>query len=235
MALPIMSQVVHDEIDRATRLGQRLEDLVVRRNEFRIKTDRDDVIIACWSLIFEYQKGILCLLGFQYYAPAFALLRPVVDALVRCYVAHLGSDEEVRRIRQDRYSVNYEKDGIRIDKAIGASSPVLETYLKGVRSLLHSFTHSGTAQLSRRFDGNVVAQSFSDAAITALIRNSSSAVFMVTALITSHFDFDQESQETQRIWIEYSRLGASVTEQLQPNDSAHDHERQQKAYCKAPA
>src|SRR4051794_6604076 len=111
-----MSQVVDHEIDRATRLGQRLEDLVFKRNEFRIKSDRDDILIACWSLLFEYQKGILCLLRFQYYAPAFALLRPVVDALVGSHVAHIGSNDEVQRIRQDRYSVNYEKDGLRIDK-----------------------------------------------------------------------------------------------------------------------
>ncbi len=145
---------ISEEIDRATELGRSLERLIFKRGSFSVRTDRDDLLIGYWSLICEYNKGVLCLLRYKFYAPAFALLRPIVETVVRCHVAKFGSDEEVRRLRRDQYTVSYEKDGARIDKAVGTGSS-LETYLKNSRSLLHSFTHSGKAQLSRRFSGQM--------------------------------------------------------------------------------
>jgi hypothetical protein len=100
-----MTPLIAEEIDHATQIVQKLEELIVKRGAFLIRTERDDLLIAYWSLICEYNKGVLCLLRYEFNAPAFALLRPIIDALVRCHVAKIGSDEEVRRLRQDRYSI----------------------------------------------------------------------------------------------------------------------------------
>jgi hypothetical protein len=197
-----MTHDIDDEIARATDLGRSLEQLVVNKGSLTVRSDRDGLLIAYWSLICEYNKGILCLLHYKFYAPAFALLRPIVETVVRCHVAKFGSEDEVRRLRNDQYTVNYEKDGARIDKAVGTGS-LLETYLKTARPLLHSFTHSGKAQLSRRFLGNDVEQSFCAPEIVSLIANCASAVFMITVLITRHFDFSQEWEAAQKIWLQY--------------------------------
>jgi hypothetical protein len=203
-----MTQTIEQEVDRATELGRRLESLVVIRKEFLINSDREYILSGYWSLVFELYKGILCLLKHDYYAPAFALLRPVVDALVKSHIAHIGPDDEVRRISLDQWSLNYEKDGTRIDKAMRAERPVMEDYLKKARDLLHSFTHSGMTQLARRFEGTQVGQSFTEIEIVALIRNCTSAVFMVTVLVTQHFGFVEENRAAQRIWIDY---GSSIS------------------------
>jgi len=44
-----------------------------------------------------------CLLHNKFYSPAFALLRPIMEALVRACVVLVGTPEEVARIRQDEF------------------------------------------------------------------------------------------------------------------------------------
>jgi hypothetical protein len=200
--MSISTECINDEIDRATRLGQELEDLVAGKGGFVIRSDRDDLIIGYWSLIFEYGKGILALVRLNFPAPAFALLRPVVDALVKAHMALIGSERDVLSIRQDRYNVSYEKDGRRIDEAFGLGS-LLDNYLKQARPLLHSLTHSGRAQLWRRFEGEQVGASFSDVEVAKLVGNTSAAVYLITVLVTRHFGFEEERQAAERVFLQY--------------------------------
>jgi hypothetical protein len=46
------------------------------------------------------------------------------------------SEDEVKKIRNDRFKVNYDKDGARIDKVLGSGS-LFEGFLKGSRDMLH--------------------------------------------------------------------------------------------------
>ena len=176
--------------------------MVAAKGGFVIRSDRDDLIIGYWSLIFEYSKGVLALLRLNFPAPAFALLRPVVDALVKAHVVLIGSEYDVLDIRRDRYNVSYEKDGRRIDEAFGLGS-LLDNYLKHARPLLHSLTHSGKAQLKRRFEGEQVGASFSDEEVAKLVRNTSSAIYLVTVLVTRHFGFEEERQAAERAFLQY--------------------------------
>ncbi len=198
---------IEDEINRAALMGQRLEDLVLNKVKdagFVIRTERDDLLLGYWSMIFDYGKGIVCLLHNELYSAAFALLRPTIEAMVRSHVVKMGSEEDVLKIRQDKYKVKYEKVGFQIDRAFG-TSPLFDNYLKEAHHL-HSFTHSGKAQLLSRFDGKSNGASFSDSQIEALVANFASAVFLVTILITRHYDFDEQRREAERIWVEYGKL-----------------------------
>jgi hypothetical protein len=147
---------------------------------------------------------MLCLLQYKFHSPAFALARPMIEALVRAHLVLFGSDDEVKRIRQDRYKVSYENDGQRIDKALG-SSPLFENLLKGSRDLLHSLTHSGKAQLQKRFDGDEVGSGYTDSEIWGLLGTASSAVFMITALITHHYGMEDQFKEARTAWAEFGR------------------------------
>jgi hypothetical protein len=198
---------IDEEIDRAARLSQLLEDLVYEKAKdgaLVIRTKNDDLLLAYWSMIFDYGKGIDCLLKYRFHSPAFALARPLVEALVRAHIVLFGSEDEVKKIRQDRYRVSYEKDGQRIDKALG-SSPLFENLLRGSRDLLHSLTHSGKAQLWRRFDGDEVGSGYSDAEVWGLLGTCSSAVFMMTYLITHHFGLDEQMQAARTAWGEFGK------------------------------
>lgn len=193
------------ELDRATRFGQGLEDLVFEKAKagaLIVREKNDDLLVTYWLLIFDYCRGILCLLRYQYYSSAAALLRPLVEALVKAHVVKIGLGQDVEKIRKGRYNVSYDKDGARIDKEFGLGS-LFEDFLKKVRGILHSFTHSGNAQLWRRWSGNEVGANFSDQDITALIGHSNIAVFLTTILIANHYGFDQERQTAEQMFLEY--------------------------------
>jgi hypothetical protein len=117
--------------------------------------------------------------------------------------------DEVSRIRQDRYKVSYEKDGQRIDRHL-SSSPLFENMLKDNRDLLHSLTHSGKAQLWRRFDGDEVGSGYTDAEVWALLGTVSSAVFMMTCLIAKHYGLDEQLRVATATYMEFAKEREAV-------------------------
>ena len=99
----------------------------------------------------------------------------------------------MQRIQSDEYSVNFKQIGAKIDADFGLDY-LMENFLNDVtRSALHSYTHSGLLQLGRRFDGNDVKPNYKDDEIVEVVRVTTSAVFMVTSLVTKHFGFEEDS------------------------------------------
>lgn len=55
-----------------------------------------------------------------------------MDTLVKAQIALIGAQEDVAKIRKDWYKVSYEKDGAKIDKALGMR-PIFDNFLKSKR------------------------------------------------------------------------------------------------------
>ena len=157
--------------------------------------------MSYWSLVLDYSKGIVCLLANKFHSPAFALMRPLVEAVTREHIVLVGSEDEVKKIRNDRFKVNYHKDGARIDKVLGSGS-LFEGFLKGSRDMLHSLTHSGTAQLQNRWDGDELGSGFSDDRILALLTTCPVSVFMTTILVTRQFGLDEQREAAEAAFLE---------------------------------
>jgi hypothetical protein len=62
-----------------------------------------------------YDKGILELIR-EIIWRSICLLRPVVEAQVRAPVVLMGSNEDVARIKNDTYTVNFRTVGAEIDE-----------------------------------------------------------------------------------------------------------------------
>jgi hypothetical protein len=84
-----------------------------------------------------------------------------------------------------------------------SSRRTFERFLNGARGALHSFTHSGLSQLGRRFSGDDLEAHYADEEIAEVIRTSSTAVFMVTNLITHQFKFEQESERINELFLKW--------------------------------
>ena len=174
----VTNMSVESELERARQLCEQLEALVVRRGQCP-NEDRTVLLMAYRALLFDYHKGILALLSNGICGSAFALLRPVVEALVRSHVVLKGSEEDVRRIREDKYRVNFKEIGPQMDTKFDLDG-LLKNFLNNdARIALHSYTHSGVSQLARRFDGHDLKPHYEDGEIIEVIRSSTSAVFMV--------------------------------------------------------
>jgi hypothetical protein len=120
--------------------------------------------------------------------------------LVRAHLVLICSEEDLRRIRQDEYRVNFAAVGPQIDTTFGLHG-FFTKFLEQVRDALHSFTHSGLSQLSRRFDGHDLKPSYREGEIIEVIRSSTSAVWMVTNLVTKHLNFSEEAKKAEELFL----------------------------------
>jgi len=105
--------------------------------------------------------------------------------------------------------LNYAKDGAVIDKALGTGTR-MEDFLKGTRFLLHSLTHSGTAQLGMHFDAGQIGPSVSDDQILALLKQCSNAAFLMTILVNKHYDMRDEADMANELFAEYGKENAAA-------------------------
>ena len=148
---------LQEQIQNARALGQKLEGLVVNAGKITIKTEASPFLIGLWSLICDYDKGLLNLLHWKFYGAAFALWRPFVEATVRAHLSLMLPPDDLGRLKRDKYRVNFKTVTAEIDQAFGLGK-LFENFLpERVRVALHSYTHSGVVPLMRRFDGADVA------------------------------------------------------------------------------
>jgi hypothetical protein len=192
---------VQTEVESARRFGAQPEELVVRRGQCP-DDDRNILLMGYWALIFDYHKGILSLISNGFCGSAFALVRPVVEALVRWHVAVKGSTDDVQGLQQDVYRVNFATIGPWVDAEFGLGN-FFTRLLTRARDALHSYTHAGVSQLARRFDGRDLKPRYEDDEIIEVIRSCTSAAWMVTNLVTKHLHFDEEAEEAQELFLEW--------------------------------
>jgi uncharacterized protein DUF6988 len=140
------------ELASAQKLGEQLEALVVQYGQCP-DDDRNILLMAYWSVIFDFHRGILADLENQRYSSAFALVRPCVEALVRAHVAVKGSNEDVRKLQDDTYQTDFDKIGQWMDKEF-ATEKLFTNFIGGAQVALHSFAHAGLSQIGRRFIGH---------------------------------------------------------------------------------
>jgi hypothetical protein len=197
---------VQEEIERATVFGQSLEDIIVKKGSFTLGelADRERLLLAYWSLATDLDKSILALMRKKFYGGAFALLRPLVEAQTRAHIVLMGDDDTVTRIKEDKYTLNFKAVGAETDAAFNLEG-FFDTFLNGARGALHSFTHSGLSQLSRRFKGNYLEADYGDEEIVEVIRTSSSATWMVTNLVVKHFNLKEESKIVEDLFLQHGK------------------------------
>lgn len=193
------------ELESAKRFGARLEELVIQKVQCS-DNDRNILLLGYWALIFDYHKGVLSLILNQFNGSACALVRPLVEALVRSHIAVRGSSDDVMKLRQDEYRANFNTIGPWIDAEFGLDG-FFTRFLNGAREALHSYTHGGVFQLARRFDGHNVTPSYENGELIEVIRSSTSAAWMVTNLVLKYLSFDNEAKEAGELFLEWGSHG----------------------------
>jgi hypothetical protein len=173
---------ISDEIKKANSFGDQIENLVVARGA--CPTGDRNTLLGYWSLMFDHHRGILSTLSNSFCGSAFALVRPMVEAAVRSHVTMLGFDDDLAKLHEDTYRTNFGTIGKWIDTTFHMEA-YFETFLKGAKDALHSYTHAGMRQIERRFTGTDLVANYNDGEIVEVIRVSCSAIFMVNNLSRS--------------------------------------------------
>lgn len=199
----MISNEVQKELDSARKFGELLEQLVISKKY--TDGERDTLLLAYWELVSDFHRGIHALIQNEFFGSAFALVRPVVECFVRAHIALMGSEDDVKSLRDDAYRVNFKEIGPKIDAAFGIGH-LMEKFLNDrTREALHSYTHGGLQQLGRRFREGDVRPSYSGEETIEVIRVVTSALFMVTNLLTKHFGFDDDWKHVTEMFVEWGK------------------------------
>jgi len=198
----MISEAVQKELDRTRKFGDQMAQIVCGKT---YSTDeRDLLLLAYWDIVSDLHRGIHALIKLEFFSSAFALVRPVVETLVRAHVAIKGSPTDLRAIQADEYRVKLKEIGPWIDTEFGLGN-LMENFLnQRTRDALHSYTHAGLLQLGRRFSEGYIKPQFKDGEIIEVLRVVTSAVFMLTNLVIKYFGFVEDSKAVDAIYNEWS-------------------------------
>jgi hypothetical protein len=199
----MISDRVQEELDSARKFGEQCEALVVTKNF--PSGDRNVLLLAYWEVVSDFHRGIHALIKSEFFASAFALVRPVIEALVRAHVAIKGSEADLQALHADSYRVNLKEIGPWIDQQFGLDHLMENMLNEKTRGALHSYTHAGLLQLGRRFDAGYVKPQYSDDEIIEVIRVTTSSLFMVTNLVTKHFGFEDDWKKADQLFEEWGK------------------------------
>ncbi len=199
-----MSKPLDSEIEISNTFGDTIEGLVVAKGQCPTG-DRNTLLMALWSLVFEVHRAILCLIHHKFFGAAQALVRTLIEVVIRAHVVIMGSGEDVERIAKDTYKTNFKTISPEIDKAFGTGT-LFEKFLNdAARVALHSYTHGGMQQLGRRFKGTDLTPNYSEGELLETIRVSTSAVFLVNNLVTKYFGFEDEWKQNSQLYEEWGK------------------------------
>jgi hypothetical protein len=109
-----------DKILRADELRNRLQALLNDRQHV-IRNNRDEMCLLHWSLVGDHHSGILLLLHHQNYAPAFALVRPLIEAFVRLFVVIHGTEAQLAAVKNGSYRPEFTAVAKQIDELYAAA------------------------------------------------------------------------------------------------------------------
>src|SRR5262249_20028626 len=139
----------------------------------------------------------------RFVGSAFALVRPMFEAVVRAHVAVKGTENDVQRLWNDQYRMDFNQIGGHIDNLFDLDG-LLQRFINETLPILHSCTHSGLFQVERRFKGDSIEPNYPDMEIIQLIRIFNSGAFMLTLLVTHRFGFEAEWRKAHDLFLVWS-------------------------------
>jgi hypothetical protein len=148
--------------------------------------ERSVWVAGCMVVALEHHEAISLLIKRQLTGSAFALVRPLVDSVMRSlWINKVASDDQVKRARDD-------------DKYV---FPPMPQMCEAVRTAygddkffqftsawdaMHSYTHSGARQIAGRYTGTDLKPSYTEGAkIQALNLTNNGVLFLATKFFES--------------------------------------------------
>jgi len=181
-----------DEIRRARELSVQLEFLLIDK-QHKTRTTRDHLCLRYWSYILEIHQGLLLLLETKHFGPAFALMRPMVEAFLRLNLVMYGSERQRRSLQGGTYSTDFVAIGEQIDKRLG-SRPVLGPWFKKHKNTLHGFTHGDMEQIARRGRGRDIVPSYPAREVRDVVVFTNLFALLTATMTMEFLGFDDELQ-----------------------------------------
>lgn len=119
-----------------------------------IPSERVRLSVSCFDMVREHHRGIVLLVANRLYGSAFALARPIYEALVRgLWIWQCATDEQIQKIiKKDEIKPSFRElvENIEEKENPKIVGQVLNEVRKRHWKSLSSLTHTGWLQIERR-------------------------------------------------------------------------------------
>lgn len=157
---------------------------------------------------FEHQAAIILLIRSALFGSAFALLRSLVEIVVRgVWIAACATDAEIKRFREkDDIDHSFDEMAKAIDATCGID--FFHDLKKRSWAALNSYTHTGILQLGRRFTGDKLTPSYKDEEKIEVIRTSTTMLLLIVRPFLAKHGHKNEATQIDEIgkrWVASSK------------------------------
>jgi hypothetical protein len=184
-------------------IRERLWDLLERH---AYPDDERSVWVAgSLAVALEHHAAISLLINKQLTGSAFALLRPMVETVVRAYwISAVASDEEIERARQDDKKAfpPMAEMSAAVGKACGADE-LFQPFISAWDAMC-SYTHSGARQIANRFTGTDIKPSYSEGAIVQALNSTNMALLFLAAMFFVSTGHQPEIDKARTMLLDYT-------------------------------
>jgi hypothetical protein len=184
--MPSYEVKIDKEILEQIAVAETMHNFVLESVPQRFLTDTDQktIVVALFSLVVEHHGAILTLLKLgRFDGSAFALLRPLIDAVYRAFWVHYcAKPEHLAAIRKgDSPYPRLPNMADEVDKHMTYTGGLFSALKPHIKTL-HGYTHGGLEQLGRRFDTSGNVQPNYAAGEKLEVINSSTAYLVMLAV-----------------------------------------------------
>jgi len=152
---------------------------------------------------FEHHAAIILLMRSALFGSAFALLRSVVEIVVRgVWIATCATPAEITRFRdKDEINPTFGEMAKAIDTACGIN------YFHNLKQqswgALNSYTHTGVLQLGRRFTGDRLEPSYKDGEKIEVIHTATIMLLLIVRPFLAKHGRQNEAVQIDQIGAKY--------------------------------
>ena len=188
---------------RGTQIRERVWDLLERHAY--PDDERHTWVEGSLSVALEHHEAISLLIKRQLNGSAFALVRPMVETVVRAHwINAVASDEQVAQARRDDKNAfpSMSKMSEAVDKVYGATE--LFRQFTSAWDAMCSYTHSGARQIALRFTGTELKPRYCEGAKVEVLHHTNVALLFLAGMFFVSTGHQPEAAETRTLLLDYA-------------------------------
>lgn len=196
-----MSQI-DDLSNRGAEIRSRLRELL-SRHEYPLDKNLDTkttLLGAYVDIALEHHEAILLLIKAKLLGSAFALVRPLVETMLRAlWINAVAKKSQIGKASQDKLKFPCMSQMlVEIDQTYDTGS-LFQTFKGPNWRAMCSYAHSGALQIGRRFTNGEVKPSYSDGEILEVLNVTNTAVILLTIAFFKSMGCQREADEIQKM------------------------------------
>jgi len=196
-----MSQI-GDLSNRGAEIRSRLREFL-SRHEYPLDKNLDTkttLLGAYVDIALEHHEAILLLIKAKLFGSAFALVRPLVETMLRAlWINAVAKKSQIGKASRDKLKFPCMSQMLtEIDQTYDTGS-LFQTFKGSNWRAMCSYAHSGALQIGRRFTNGEVKPSYSDGEILEVLNVTNTAVILLTIAFFKSMGCQREADKVQKI------------------------------------